>query len=132
MFRIAQWQADIEISKLNPTVERVIHVLSLSIYDGDEHIGVITSYNACGDSIEVGIQIGVKEKWGQGHGSRAIETFLGILSNQGVNHVCLKVLPHNKHAIHCYERCGFCAGRLFELNGYVFLSMDKYIGKSES
>ena len=57
---------------------------------------------------ELGIVIGEKEHWGQGYGTDAIRTLLGVaFEEMNLHRVFLRVDADNERAIRCYEKCGF-------------------------
>jgi RimJ/RimL family protein N-acetyltransferase len=61
---------------------------------------------------DIGIMIGEKEAWSQGHGTDAITVLLRYLFEElNLNRVALYVDITNYHAMRCYDRCGFqCEG----------------------
>jgi len=57
---------------------------------------------------ELGIAIGEKGYWGQGYGSDAIRTLLGLaFGEMNLHRVCLRVDADNARGIRCYEKVGF-------------------------
>ena len=63
---------------------------------------------------EVGILIGAREYWGQGHGTDAMRTLVNWGFNTlNLNRVYLRVFADNARAIRCYQKVGFVEeGRL--------------------
>jgi diamine N-acetyltransferase len=57
---------------------------------------------------ELGIVIGDKAYWGQGYGTDAIQTFLGLaFGEMNLHRVFLRVDADNARGIRCYEKVGF-------------------------
>jgi len=109
------WASDPDITSLDPPAGEVREPLIWSIYtDGDIHIGFVSRYNLTNEDVEVGIRIGEKAFWGQGHGTWAFNEMLKHCWKSGMTRVHLKVLPSNTRAIRLYQRCGFkrCGERI--------------------
>jgi RimJ/RimL family protein N-acetyltransferase len=59
-------------------------------------------------SAELGIAIGEKAYWGQGYGTDAIRTLLGLaFGEMNLHRVLLRVDVDNARGIRCYEKVGF-------------------------
>jgi len=59
-------------------------------------------------SAELGIAIGEKSYWGQGYGTDAIRTLLGLAFREmNLHRVFLRVDADNARGIRCYEKAGF-------------------------
>ena len=59
-------------------------------------------------STELGIAIGEKAYWGQGYGTDAIRTLLGLAFHEmNLHRVFLRVDADNARGIRCYEKAGF-------------------------
>ncbi len=59
-------------------------------------------------SVNVGIGLGEKERWGKGYGSEAVALLLGIVFDQQAWHRAeLYTLADNARAIRSAEKCGF-------------------------
>ncbi|MDY7077660.1 MAG: GNAT family N-acetyltransferase [Chloroflexota bacterium] len=57
---------------------------------------------------ELGIAIGEKAYWGQGYGTDAIRTLLGLAFHEmNLHRVFLRVDEDNSRGIRCYEKTGF-------------------------
>jgi RimJ/RimL family protein N-acetyltransferase len=84
-------------------------LLAIETADG-VHIGNIGlhSIDWKNRSTELGIAIGEKEYWGQGYGTDAIRTLLGLaFEEMNLHRVFLRVDIDNERGIRCYEKCGF-------------------------
>lgn len=74
------------------------------------HIGSIGLHaiNWKDRNAELGIAIGEKAHWGQGYGTDAIRTMLGLAFRElNLHRVVLRVDADNARAIRCYEKAGF-------------------------
>jgi RimJ/RimL family protein N-acetyltransferase len=59
-------------------------------------------------SAELGIAIGEKAYWGQGYGTDAIRTLLGLAFREmNLHRIFLRVDTDNARGIRCYEKAGF-------------------------
>ncbi len=80
------------------------------------HIGNCGFHNVnwLNRSTELGIAIGEKAYWSQGHGTDAVRLLLRYGFNElNLNRICLHVYSFNTRAIRCYEKAGFVLeGRL--------------------
>ncbi|RLC66916.1 MAG: N-acetyltransferase [Chloroflexi bacterium] len=84
-------------------------VLAVETRDG-VHIGNVGlhSIDWKNRSAELGIVIGEKTYWGQGYGTDAIRTLLGLVFGEmNLHRVFLRVDADNGRGIRCYEKVGF-------------------------
>jgi RimJ/RimL family protein N-acetyltransferase len=84
-------------------------LLAIETADG-VHIGSLGLHaiNWKNRSAELGIAIGDKAHWGQGYGTDAIQTLLGLaFGEMNLHRVFLRVDADNARGIRCYEKCGF-------------------------
>lgn len=84
-------------------------VLTMETSDG-VHIGNISLFdiNWKDRHAELGIAIGEKGYWGQGYGTDAIRTMLGVAFGElNLHRVFLRVHADNARGIRCYEKVGF-------------------------
>ncbi len=84
-------------------------VLTMETNDG-AHIGNISLFdiNWQDRHAELGIAIGEKAYWGQGYGTDAIRTMLGVAFGElNLHRVFLRVHADNARGIRCYEKVGF-------------------------
>jgi len=75
-----------------------------------EHIGNIGLHdiNWKDSSADLGIFIGERGSWGQGYGTDAVRTLLGLaFQEMGLHRISLRVFDFNQRAIRCYQKCGF-------------------------
>jgi len=124
--RVAAWRQDEEITALDIAAGNVFNTQVYSIETlGKVHIGTCSLYNHAPTEIQLGIMIGDKDYWNKGYGTDTVSLLTSYaLATLSIERVWLKVLPLNKRAIRCYEKCGFsCSGRL-ALNGYEFITME--------
>jgi len=94
---------------LNRMRKRQDFVFAIETMDG-EHIGNIGLHkiNWKDRHAEMGIVIGEKDKWGQGYGTDALRTLLGLVFDEmNLHRVYLRVNVDNDRAIRCYEKVGF-------------------------
>lgn len=83
-------------------------ILAIETLDG-VHIGNIGLHgiNWKDRHAELGITIGEKAYWGQGLGTDAVRTLLGLAFHQmNLHRVMLRVHADNARAIRCYEKAG--------------------------
>jgi RimJ/RimL family protein N-acetyltransferase len=80
-----------------------------TLEDGKE-IGLIELQNIdwpSGDAF-IGIGLGVRETWGQGYGTDAMNILLGYAFREvGLKRVSLTVFEYNPRAVRSYEKAGF-------------------------
>jgi RimJ/RimL family protein N-acetyltransferase len=96
-----------------------------SIYTDDGvFIGIASLYNREGASAELGIRIGDKSYWGQGHGKWVVQQVTEYGWQLGLSRIHLKVVPTNTRAIRCYEACGFEKMEYKTISGILFLLME--------
>jgi len=84
-------------------------VLAIETAEG-VHIGNVGlhSINWKDCSAELGIAIGEKAYWGQGYGTDAIRTLLGLAFREmNLHRVFLRVDVDNGRGVRCYEKAGF-------------------------
>lgn len=125
LVQLAQWAANPELVVLDPPAGEVRNPLIWSIYTDDGvFIGMASLYNREGTSAEMGIRIGEKGYWGQGHGTWATQEILKYGWQMGLNNIHLKVVPTNTRAIRLYEACGFTKIGHKTISGMLFLLME--------
>lgn len=84
-------------------------MLAIETHDG-VHIGNVGLHGIDWKNrhAELGIAIGEKAHWGQGYGTDAVRTILGVAFLQmNLHRVSLRVNADNARAIRCYEKAGF-------------------------
>lgn len=89
--------------------KRDIVMLTIETEDGAQ-IGNISLFdiNWKDRHAELGITIGDKDYWGQGYGTDAIRTILGLaFESMNLHRIFLRVHEDNARAINCYETVGF-------------------------
>ncbi len=125
--RESQWRQDEEINRLDPSAGTSFNHQRYSIETLDgKHIGSCSLYNFTMTEVQLGIRIGVKDYWGQGYGTEAVNILTDhCFRESSVGLIWLKVLPENERAIRCYEKCGFVQTGRLALDGYDFIRMDK-------
>lgn len=127
--QVSIWSADQELASLDPPAGVAMDPLLWSVYtDEGVHIGFISIYNREGSVAEIGIRLGEKTYWGQGHGTNAVREVLKYCPYLGVAKVHLKVLPTNVRAIRCYEKCGFFIITPIIIDNIYFLYMEITLG----
>jgi RimJ/RimL family protein N-acetyltransferase len=125
MAQLAQWATDPELTALDPPAGVVHDPMIWSIYTDDGmFIGMASLYNREGTSAELGIRIGNKSYWGQGHGKHAVQQVVEYGWQLGLSKIHLKVVPTNTRAIRCYEACGFEKMGYETISGILFLLME--------
>jgi RimJ/RimL family protein N-acetyltransferase len=100
--------------------------LAVDTLDG-EHIGNVMYYDVDERKrqAELGIMIGVKEYWGRGYGSDAVETALyHIFLDTGIERVYLHTLLWNDRAQAAFRKSGFHVASNVRKDGYEFLLME--------
>ena len=118
------WDSEPEIRALNPAAGRMCNYQAYAIDADGKHIGTCFMMNITGDTGELAIEIGDKQYWGKGYGTKAVRALVDHWLSNGLSRIWLKVLPWNARAIRCYRKCGFLpAGRLI-LDGTEFLVME--------
>jgi RimJ/RimL family protein N-acetyltransferase len=101
---------------------------AIETLDG-EHIGNCMYYNIDErkGAAEVGIMIGDREYWDQGHGSDVVTTLLDyIFSTTKLERVYLNTLEWNTRAQRCFEKCGFVRSKRQRRFHNNFITMDIY------
>lgn len=107
---------------------------AIETVDG-RHIGNCTCYNihSFRKEADLGIMIGDRHYWGKGYGSDAVATLVDhIFYDMGLRKISLRTLVWNVRAQRCFEKCGFVpCGRIVK-QGYEFVKMELYRGRTES
>ncbi len=78
--------------------------------EGDVPIGMVNFFNFSDDehSCEVGIAIGEVRRWGQGHGSEALQLLLEYLDRRfRLKSVVARILASNKRSLRLFSQAGF-------------------------
>jgi len=123
----ARWGQDPEVLAMDPPAGSCVDPLMWAIYtDNGIHIGFITIYNRTSTDTELGVRIGEKSYWGQGHGTWAVKETLKYVFGPAywLTMVHLKVIPINTRAIRCYEKCGFVALKDIVVDNILFVYME--------
>jgi RimJ/RimL family protein N-acetyltransferase len=101
---------------LTKPLEEQVLAIEAKTPSGWTHIGNCGFHfvNWINRSAEMGIAIGEKSYWNQGHGTDAVRLLLRLGFNElNLNRISLEVYSFNTRAIRCYEKSGFVLeGRL--------------------
>jgi len=101
---------------------------TLAVEDmGGRHIGNVMYYNVdySRRETEIGVTIGIKDKWGRGMGTDLIKTFVRhLLDTTILDRVYLKTLDWNVRAQRCFEKAGFRRYGTSRRGEYNFILME--------
>jgi len=101
---------------------------TLAVEDmGGRHIGNVMYYNVdySRRETEIGVTIGIKDKWGRGMGTDLIKTFVShLLDTTILDRVYLKTLDWNVRAQRCFEKAGFRRYGTSRRGEYNFILME--------
>lgn len=91
--------------------------------DGQRPIGLCGLYGISREegTAEVGILLGERDTWGQGHGPEALRLLLDYAYNDlGLRQVALCVHATNARAIHAYAKVGFAVEQRLTVGRWLF------------
>ena len=140
------WQTDSELTQLDAAQQQTItfsqylsiyaselrhststrHQFAVETLDG-KHIGNCGYYGV--DEIkgeaELGIMIGNRDYWGNGHGADAVTALVSYVFRQtNLNRLYLKTLDWNIRAQKCFQKCGFTYYGHMVRDGFNFALME--------
>ena len=102
------------------------HPFAVETLDG-KHIGNCVYYGVdeTRGEAELGVMIGNRDYWGNGHGADAVATLVSHIFRQtNLNRLYLKTLDWNTRAQKCFQKCGFSPYGHMVRDGFKFVLME--------